>query len=175
MSQFNNRNLAKKIENLQKEISNSSSLWDAEDSEKEQQDIRRVKQSWRHKQNRKFKQVQKKHQENKSIKKVIVVLIGVATIPVILTTIPSVWQSISLKIAEYSTPENKIDSGELVTTPCPQYTTEQCQKTIEVVNDEPKTIGDELINSLDAVRDYNQELNKAIKLSDGEDVNLEDK
>lgn len=179
MSQFKHHNLSKSAERLSKEISDSPSLWDDDNPEKEQEMMTKVKQQWRKKQHREFTKLQKEENQRQSINnlfsKVFILVISAIALPFI----PLLWKVSVESFVEFLPKEKPaMASGEKKTGFLNRLKEIQTkynskEKAGNEIKEGDKTkLGDQLVESLDNIDKYNQNLKKAIDMSDGKPIDL---
>ena len=105
MSYFKFHDLSKKTERLQKEISDSTSIW-GDNGEDDTQQLRLVKKKWLKQQNHEFQKLQHQQSQNRSIKTVVSTLVTITLVAIALPFVPKLWQ-ISVESFAELIPERK--------------------------------------------------------------------
>lgn len=199
MSNFKFHDLSKKTERLQKEISDSKSVW-GDNGEDDTQQLRQVKKKWLKQQNQEFQKIKHQQSQNRNIKSVVSTLVSITLVAIALPFIPKLWQ-ISVESFAELIPEKtqgKAKEGgfleriktmqadykekeriEKLVKACekdPLKTPADCEKIAETASTSTtnasseqggeKTIGDQLVDSLNSLEQYNRDLKKAIEMSD---------
>lgn len=179
---------SKRTERIQKQVLNAPSVWD-NSVEEEQKTIEEVKQQWQQKQHRQFKRIQKQENEHKNIKVIVSSLVSLTLIAIAFPHIPSWWQNGQEMVASLSSEEAEGSSGEQLKKGGfldklkklqGKQANKQNNQDGTVTEDgsgnkkEGKaTIAEQLEESVDNIDKYNQDLRKAIDISDGKEASLE--
>lgn len=188
----NNRyqDFSKRTERIQKQALNAPSVWD-NCPEEEQKTIEEVKQKWQNKQHRQFKRIQKQENEHKNIKVIVSSLASLTLIAIAVPNIPAWWEMSKNTYAELFPEETEANSGaqlkkggfldkikKLQTKQANKENNQENSVTEDGTDTQKKagkaTIAEQLEESVDNIDNYNQKLQKAIDISDGKEVSLEE-
>ncbi|BAQ64897.1 hypothetical protein [Geminocystis sp. NIES-3709] len=181
------QNWSKRTQRMQKESLNSSSVWD-NSIEEEQENIEQVKRQWQEKQHREFQRIQYEESQNRKIKLMISTLVSITLIAIAFPHIPYWWENTKNTIAELfpeETPKTSSKKGgfldklkKLQEKQSNQENNKQDNLTEDNTDKQKKgskaTIGEQLEESVDNIEDHNKNFQKAIDLSDGKEVNLQE-
>ncbi|MGI0482487.1 hypothetical protein ACN4EE_17100 [Geminocystis sp. CENA526] len=185
----NNRfqNWSKRTERLQSQALNAPSVWD-NSVEEEQKNIQEVKQQWQKKQHQKFQHIQKKESESQNLQMIVSTLVGVVLMVMAFPHIPSWWQNGQNIVAGWFPEDTEANSGaqlkkggflDKLKKLQQKQANEENNQDETVTEDatgtnKKATIGEQLEESVDSIDKYNRDLQKAIDISEGKEVNLEE-
>lgn len=178
---------SKRTEKIQLEALNAPSVWD-NSVEEEQKNIEEVKQQWQKKQHQKFKHIQHKESEHKNLKIIVSSLVGVTLIALAFPHIPSWWQNGQNMVAGWFPEETEASNGaqlkkggfldklkKLQQKQANQNNNQDNTVTENGTDTKKKaTMAEQLEQSVDNIDNYNQKLDKAIDISEGKQVSLEE-
>lgn len=180
---------SKRTERIQQQALNAPSVWD-NSVEEEQKTIEEVKQQWQNKQHRQFKRIQKQENEHKNIKIILSSLVSLTLIAIAFPHIPSWWQMGKNSFAELFPEEKQASSGgqlkkggfldklkKLQGKQANQDNNQDGTVTEDGTGNKKEgkaTIAEQLEESVDNIDKYNQNLKKAIDISDGKEASLEE-
>ncbi|WP_017295206.1 hypothetical protein [Geminocystis herdmanii] len=179
---------SKRTERIQKQALNAPSVWD-NSVEEEQKTIEEVKQQWQNKQHQQFKRIQKQENEHQNIKIIVSSLVSFTLIAIAVPNIPAWWQMGKNSFAELFPEDTEANSGnqpikggfldKIKKLQQKQANKENNQENSLKEDGTVKkeggkaTIADQLEESVDNIDNYNQNLQKAIDISDGKEASLE--
>lgn len=181
---------SKRTERLQSQALNAPSVWD-NSVEEEQKNIQEVKQQWQKKQHQKFQHIQKKESEHKNLKTIVSTLVGVTLMAMAFPHIPSWWQNGQNMVAGWFPEETEANSGaqlkkggflDKLKKLQEKQANEENNQNDTITEDGTATqkkagkasIAEQLEQSVDSIDKYNRDLRKAIDISDGKAVSLEE-
>lgn len=180
---------SKRTERIQQQALNAPSVWD-NSVEEEQKTIEEVKQQWQNKQHRQFKRIQKQENEHKNIKIILSSLVSLTLVAIAFPHIPSWWQMGKNSFAELFPEEKQASSGrqlkkggfldklkKLQGKQANQDNNQDDTVTEDGTGNKKEgkaTIAEQLEESVDNIDKYNQNLKKAIDISDGKEASLEE-
>ncbi len=165
MSSYNFREWSKRNQRIKEELTNAPTIWE-ESPEEIVRKTKRIKQQWRREEELKFQEIKKEETQNRYIKTILHSLIGITILAAIIPTIPSLLRFGQEKIAKWFPPEEIKPNTEK------KPSLFEGEKSATTGRNKP-TLKERLDESFSNVNEHNEKLQKAIDMTEGKDVTID--